>query len=118
MHVPIIVSGQEAATNADILQGTRLQSLPQFGLLTFELQAADNVAANHYTASVQLPDGTTPMNATRIPGGETAGLAGIIDERVKLMASFRVTQGGHCVFGCIEVGDTEFTWRVTFSPIG
>lgn len=116
METPIIVSGQEAATNADILQGTRLQSMPGPGLLTFELQAADNVAANNYTASVQLPGGDTPMNAARIPAGLTAGLAGVIDERVNLTASFRVTQGGHCVFSCIEVGDTEFDWRVTFTP--
>lgn len=112
----IILSGQEAATNADILQGTRLQTVPAGGTLTFELQAADNVAANNYSVSIQLPGGETPMNATRIPGGASAGLAGVIDERLDLQASFAVQQGGHCVFSCIEVGDTELTWRVTYTP--
>ena len=112
----IIVSGQEAATNTDILQGTRLQTVPAFGILTFELQTSDNDASNNYTVSVQMPGGDTPMNATRIPCGNSTGLAGVIDERVDLQASFAIGQGGHCVFSCIETGDTELTWRVTYSP--
>lgn len=112
----IIVSGQETATNTDILQGTRLQNVPSNGVLTFEMQAADNVAANNYAASVQLPSGATPLNGVRVPGGLTAGLAGILDERVNLTASFQVAQGGHSVFSVVEVGDTEFDWRVTFTP--
>lgn len=111
----IIVAGQEAATNADILQGTRLQSMPGLGILTFEMQASDNVAANNYTVSIQMPGGATPMNGVLVPAGEIAGLAGVIDDRVKLLASFAIMQGGHCVFSCLEVGDTEMTWRVTFS---
>lgn len=111
----IILSDIEIATNADILQGTRLQTVPSNGVLTFEMQAADGVAANAYTASVQLPNGDTPMNAVRVPcNGQTAGLAGVIDVRECLTVSFPIGQGGHCVFSCTETGDTEFTWRVTF----
>lgn len=116
MRGPIIVTGQEAATNTDMLQGTRLQSVPENGMLTFEMQASDNVAANHFDVSIQLPSGDTPMNNVLVPGGETAGLAGVIDDRVEMLASFPVQQGGHCVFSCVETGDTELTWRVTFSP--
>lgn len=113
---PIIVSGQEAGSNTDILQGTRLQTVPSNGILLFELQASDNVAANHYTVSIELPSGDTPMNDVLVPAGATAGLAGIIDSRENLLASFRVGQGGHSTLSCIETGDAEFTWRVTFSP--
>lgn len=111
----IILSGQVAATTADILQGTRLQTVPANGVLTFELQASDNVAANHYTVSIQMPGGATPMTDVRAPAGAVAGLAGVIDSREKLQASFPIAQGGHCVFGVTEVGDTELTWRVTYS---
>lgn len=114
----IILSGQEAATNTDILQGTRLQTVPQSGVLTFELQAADNVAANHYTVSLQMPGGNTPMNGTLVPAGAATGLAGVIDERENLTASFPIAQGGHPVFSCTETGDTELTWRVTYTPMG
>lgn len=112
----IILSGQEAASNTDILQGTRLQTVPAGGILTFELQASDNDATNNYTVDVQMPGGDTPMNATRIPCGNSTGLAGVIDERTNLTASFAIAQGGHCVFSATETGDAEITWRVTYTP--
>jgi len=112
----IIVGGQEAATNADILQGTRLQSAPAGGTMTFEMQASDNVAANNYVVSIQMPGGDTPMNGVPVPSGAVAGLAGVIDEREDLQATFPVGQGGHTVFSCVEVGDAEMTWRVTYRP--
>jgi len=113
----IITAGLEAATNTDILQGGRLQTVPSNGILQFELQAADAVAANNYTVSVQLPSGATPLNAVVIPGNSgTAGVAGIINERDALKMRFRIGQGGHCVFSCIETGDTELAWRVSFFP--
>jgi len=113
----IVLSDIEIATNTDILQGTRLQTVPRNGWLSFELQAADGVAANNFTVSVQLPGGDTPLNATRVPANSaTAGLAGVINERDALKLRFRIGQGGHCVFSCTETGDTELTWRVTFTP--
>lgn len=112
----IILSSQEAASNADILQGTRLQNAPANGVLLFELQASDNDATNNYTVSIQLPSGDTPMEGVRVPSGLTAGQAGEIDSDRKLMASFPVQQGGHTVFSVTETGDAEVTWRVTFQP--
>lgn len=112
----IILSGFEAASNTDILQGTRLQTVPAGGALTFELQASDNTAANFFTVDIQMPGGNTPMNATRVPGGNSTGLAGVIDERTDLQATFPIAQGGHAVFSCIETGDAELTWRVTYTP--
>ena len=113
---PIILSGQEVATNADILQGTRLQTVPAGGVLTFELQASDNSVGHNYAVSIQMPNGDTPMNGTRIPCGNTADLSGVLDERCNLTVSFPITQGGHCVFSCTETGSTELTWRVTYTP--
>ena len=116
MAGPIILSGQEAADNTDILQGTRLQTVPSGGFLTFEMQASDSDATNFYTVSVQMPGGDTPMNATRIPCGNSTGLAGVLDDRTDLQATFPIRQGGHCVFSCDETGDAELTWRVTYTP--
>lgn len=112
----IVLSAQEAATNTDILQGTRLQTVPRNGTLSFELQAADFDATNFFTVSIQLPDGSTPLNATAIPTGGSTGLPGVIDEREALKLRFRIGQGGHCVFSCVEGGTTELTWRVIFTP--
>lgn len=108
----IIVTGQEAGTNTDILQGTRLQTIGP-GTLTVDLQASDNVAANNYTASLQLASGKTPMNAVRVPAGGATGLAGVLDDREMLSTRFSISETGHVVLSCIEVGDTELTWQVS-----
>ncbi len=113
----IILSDIEAASNADILQGTRLQTVPEGGLLTFEIQATDNDGTNNFTASIQLPGGDTPLNETvKIPAGRLATSAGNINADDKFMASFPVGQGGHCVFAVIETGAATLAWRVTYTP--
>lgn len=115
MTTTIIVAGLEAASNTNILQGTRLQTVPKTGVLTFELQASDSDATNFYTVTIQMPGGDTPLNVVRIPCGNSTGLAGVIDSRVDLQASFVISQGGHCVFSCVETGDAEMVWRITYS---
>ncbi len=112
----IILSDQEAASNTDILQGTRLQTVPARGFLSFELQSSDSDATNNYIVSIQMPNGDTPMNGTRIPSGNSTGLAGVIDGRTALKTRFRINQGGHCVFSCTEAGSAELSWRVTYTP--
>ncbi len=112
---PIILSDLELATNADILQGTRLQTVPAGGVLTFELQSNQNDSSNYFTVSVQMPNGDTPMNNTRVPGTSVAD-DGIIDERQNLTVSFPIMQGGHCVFSCTETGTASLAWRVTYTP--
>jgi len=112
---PIILSSIETASNTDILQGTRLQTVPAGGVLTFELQSELNDATAFYTVSVQMPNGDTPMNNTRVPATNPAD-EGIIDERQNLTVSFPIMQGGHCVFSCVETGNTTLAWRVTYTP--
>lgn len=110
----ITVTGFEAASNTDVLNGTRLVTI-EVGRVTIELQAADNVAANHYTVSLTLPDGSAPLLDVLVPGGATAGLAGILDSRLAYSATFKVTKSGHMTLSCVETGDTELFWRVTSS---
>jgi len=112
----IILSDLETASNPDILQGTRLQTVPDNGTLTFEIQSSEGDVTNNYVASVQMPGGDTPMNATRIPAGNGLNLEGVIDERTDLQASFRIAQGGHCVFSAVLTGAASLMWRVTYTP--
>ena len=112
---PIILSSTESATNTDILQGTRLQTVPSGGVLTFELQANKNDSTNNFVVSVQMPNGDTPLNNVRVPGSNPS-LDGVIDERQNLTVSFPIMQGGHCVFSTTESGTSILTWRVTYTP--
>jgi hypothetical protein len=112
---PIILSDVEIATNSDILQGTRLQTVPAGGVLTFELQSNANNNANNYVVSVQMPNGDTPLNNVKVPACNPAS-QGVIDERQNLTVSFPIMQGGHCVFSCTETGSADLAWRVTYTP--
>jgi hypothetical protein len=111
----IVLSDLESATNTDILQGTRLQTVPAGGFLTFEMLADTNIPANHATVSIQMPNGDTPLNNVRIPGANPAQ-SGVIDDRQKLMITLPIAQGGHTVFSVEETGTIAFAWRVTYTP--
>ena len=112
---PIILSDVEFLSNADILQGTRLQTVPAGGILTFELQALNNDVTNNFSVSIQMPNGDTPLNNVKVPGCNPA-IEGVIDERQNLTVSFPIMQGGHCVFSATESGAAALTWRVTYTP--
>lgn len=112
----IVLSAIETGSNADILQGTRLQTLMAGGILTIIIAAADAIAANNYVMSLQLPNGKTPLNGVLVPQGQlTAGVVGILDDRLALKFRARIGQGGgHPVFSVVEIGDTECIWRATY----
>jgi len=113
----IILSQNETSTNDDILQGTRLQTVPAGGFLTFEMQADQNSDTDNSVASIQLPSGDTPMESVNISAGDGAE-TGVLDEREMLKVTFGVAQGGHTVFGVTITGTSVFTWRVTYTPAG
>ncbi len=113
---PIILSNIEYATNSDILQGTRLQTVPSGGILTFELGASHANSSHNYAVSIQMPNGDTPLNSTLVPACNPSS-DGVIDERQNLTVSFPIQQGGHCVFSTTETGSAgSMTWRVTYTP--
>jgi len=109
----ITVTGNEAATNLNVLQGTRLQTVPSNGILAFEIQANLNNDTNGFLASIQLPDGTVPISAINVPGGGIA-TGGEIESRLAYRATFAIHQGGHCVLDFTEIGTALVAWRVTF----
>jgi len=109
----IVLSDQIVATDADILSGTRLQTVPAGGFLTFEVQASTNSSANNYSISVQMPNGDTPMNGVRVPAGPTDGG---INNNDKMMITLPIQQGGHTVFSTNKTGTGSLFYRVTYSP--
>lgn len=111
----IFESGFEIATAADLLTATRLQTAPADGIMLFQMQASDNNATNNFKVDIQLPDSDVPMVAVDVPCGEVTGFA-YLDERTMLQFAAEVGKGGRVVFGVVETGDAEFTWRVVFTP--
>jgi len=111
----ITVTGFEAATNTDVLNGTRLVTVG-LGSVKIEVQAGDNDATNNYTASLTLPSGEAPWLDVLIPGSATAGLSGVIDDRLAMIGVYPITKEGHVTLSFTETGDTEVFWRVTSFP--
>lgn len=108
----IIESGQEAATNTDILNGTRIATAPRNGVMLFQMSADVCVeGTNDAKVSLQLPGGDNPLDGVLIPAATTAGS---IDDRQSLQVEVPVQQGGQVLFSVVETGAIVFTWRVTF----
>ena len=110
----IVQSALVSATTADILQGTRLQTVPANGFLTFELSADLANATNSFSTTIQLPGGDTPLNDVLVPASGTIGL---LDDRNKLQVTFPTGQGGHTVFTLTETGTAVAIYRVVFTPV-
>lgn len=112
----IILSDQEAASNSDILQGTRLQNAPSRGILTFQMTATVAVkGTNAHLVSVQLPNGQNPVNGVLATAGDVT-TEGVLNDRTTVQFSFPVAQGGHVVFSTVLTGVSVLTWRIVFTP--
>lgn len=111
----IIVDGRLTATNLSVLTGTRLLTVGP-GLLIIEFIADLNDATNNFVANLQLPNGDNPFSAIQVPGVNPS-LAGVMDDRQKFMASYRISSivngAGHVVLGFTETGAAIMYFRVT-----
>ncbi len=111
----ILESAVIVATNADILNNTRLNSIPYNGLLTFQVQANLNNATNGYLMTIQEANGDVPIDAQPVPGNNPS-LDGVMDERTLFKYSFQVAQGSHVTIALTEVGTAICYWIVGLSP--
>lgn len=110
MAVPIVERDVITATNADILLGTRLNSIPYNGILTFEVACDLANATNSFAMTIQLPGGDVPVDAQIVPGTNPS-LGGVLDERTLFRMSFPADQGGHFNISLTETGAAICTWQ-------
>lgn len=110
----IYLTGSEAATNADILNGTRLSSIPFVGTLTIQCLANLNNATNRFSITIQLPGGEVPVDAQFVSAGQEVegALGGQLDDRLLDQWSFPSGLGGHFTISFTETGTAIATWRV------
>jgi len=114
----IYLTGFEAATNADVLDNTRLTSIPHNGQITIQALANLNNATNGYTITIQLPDGKVPVDAQRVSAGQEVegALGGQLDSRLLDQWTFPAMQGGHFTISFTESGTAVLTWRIVLRP--
>jgi len=114
----IYLTGFEAASNNDILNNTRLTSLPYGGQLTIQALGNLNNATNGYTITIQLPDGSVPVDAQRVSAGQEVegALGGNLNTLLLDQWTFPATIGGHFIIAFTESGTAVVTWRVVLRP--
>lgn len=106
----ILESGIVVATTADLLSGGRLNAIPYNGTLTLQFISQFADETNSYAVTIQEPGGDVPVDAQLVPAVNPA-IAGVLDDRMLLMMSFRATQGGHFTVTLTETGTAVCTWR-------
>ena len=103
------------ATNTDVLNGTRLNSIPYNGTLTIDVSANLANATNNFALTIQKPNGDVPVDSIIVVGTNPA-LDGVLDERTLLRFTFAATQGGHFTISLTETGTAIATWRAVLKP--
>jgi hypothetical protein len=106
----ILITGNEIASNTNLLSGTRLETIPAGArFLHFRCSADLNTAAANYALTIELPLGTIPVDAQRVPAN-AAGTEGVLDERTLLQWTWPAVPGGRFIIAVVETGTTVFTW--------
>lgn len=106
----IMIMGNEAASNTNLLAGTRLETIPAgAGSLHFRCSADLNVAANNWALTIELPLGTIPVDGQRVPANGD-GTAGVLDERTLLQWTWPAIPGGRFILSVVETGTAVFSW--------
>ncbi len=105
------------ATNSDLLNNTRLSSIPYNGTLVLQVQANLGNATNNYAMTIQLPNGEVPVDSQQVSAGdEVDALGGQLDSRYLDQFSFPAPQGGHFTIALTETGTAICTARVVLRP--
>jgi len=106
----ILVTGNEIATNTNLLTGTRLETIPAgASFLHFRCSADLNTAAANFALTIELPLGGIPVDGQRVPGNALA-IAGVLDERTLMQWTWPATPGGRFIISVAETGAAVFTW--------
>ncbi len=107
------------ATDADILNNTRLSSVPYSGgMLTILAMANLNNATNNFVMTIQLPDGSVPVDGQPVLAGQEVegALGGQLDSRLMMQFTFPAPQGGHFTIAFTETGAAILTWVAVLRP--
>jgi hypothetical protein len=105
---------QLSATSTDILAApSRLSAVPYNGQMILEFQSSVYDSSNNYAVTVQMPDGTMPVENIGIPKGVTAGGINADD---KYVLQVPATAGGHVLVSATLTGTGVLSMRATLMP--
>jgi len=104
-------------SNSDLLNATRLSSIPYNGTLVIQCQSNKGNASDNFSITIQLPNGEVPVDAQQVGCGDDANtLGGQLDSLFLDQWSFPAPQGGHFTISLTETGTAVCTTRVVLRP--
>ncbi len=111
----IFESSLISATNTDVLSAGRLNAIPYGGQLTLRFLADLGDVTNNYVLTLQLPDGSVPVDAQTV-WASGAGTDMLIDDREVMQFTFNATQGGHFTVSLTENGTATCAFVAVLRP--
>ncbi len=111
----IFESSLISATNVDVLSTGRLNAIPYNGALTLRFLSDLGTAAALYTLTIQLPDGSVPVDAQVVPASGS-GADMVLDDRETLQFTFPASQGGHFTVSLTETGTAVCAFQAILRP--
>ncbi len=115
----IYLTGIETASTTDLLNNTRLSSIPYSGgSLICQFQANLANATNQFTVTIQLPGGEVPVDTQVVPCGQPVEevLGGVLNNQYLTEFAFPAGVGSHFTIALTETGAAILTWRIVLSP--
>jgi len=114
----IWLSAAIVATNADLLNGTRLSNIPYSGS-TLNMAFLANLAnaTNNYALTIQLPNGEVPVDSQLVFMGQEVenALGGNMDNRLAMIFRYPAPQGGHFTVSLTETGTAICAYAIWLS---
>ncbi len=111
----IFESSLISATNTDVLSTGRLNSIPYAGTITLRFLADLGDVTNNYVLTLQLPDGSVPVDAQTVPTSGT-GTDMNLNEREVLQFTFPAINGGHFTVSLTENGTATCAFQAILRP--
>lgn len=102
-------------TNTDVLSAGRLNAIPYNGTLTLRFLADLGTAAANYVLTIQLPDGSVPVDGQLVPASGS-GADMVLDDRETLQFTFNASQGGHFTVSLTETGTAVCAFQAILRP--
>lgn len=111
----IFESSLISATNTDVLSTGRLNAIPYGGSLTLRFLADLGTSAAFYALTIQLPDGSVPVDGQTVWASSSAADM-VMDDREVMQFTFVATQGGHFTVSLTETGTAVCGFQAILRP--
>ncbi len=108
----ILLTGQEAAANTNLLANSRLETIPAGArALHFRCQADVLNATNAMSLTIELPSGMIPVDGQLVPAC-AGNIIGALDERTLMQWTWAAVPGGRFILSVVDTNGTAtiFTW--------